>query len=66
MEYYKSTCPKCNTITFWTGPSTFLVQTIYPHCRSCKFKTTASHRVTDRVSLLGSTYERKIMEVLSK
>lgn len=64
MDYYQSKCSKCARIICWTGPNHFFVKINYPVCFHCGTQTREQDRSIDRQSIMGRTYEARIMSAL--
>lgn len=64
MDYYKSKCSKCGRFTCWMGPNHFFVKIDYPICFHCGTQTREQDKTIDRQSVMGRTYEKRIIEAL--
>lgn len=64
MEYWKSKCPNCERMTCWIGPNHFFVKINYPVCFHCETQTRERDKSVDRQSVMGRTYEARLMYAL--
>lgn len=64
MEHWKSKCPNCGKMTCWIGPNHFFVKIDYPVCLHCGTQTRERDKSVDRQSVMGRTYEERLMNAL--
>jgi len=64
MDCFKSKCPCCGHIIYWMGSNTFFVKIDYPVCFRCGTQTREQDKSIDRESIIGRTYELRLLRAL--